>query len=52
LEQGKKGWKELGTGIQEMGSAITSVGVGVSVFGGILASLGLEEEGENIAEIG
>ena len=45
-------WKAWQSTIKQTGKTITSTGVAVSLFGGILASLGLEEAGNNMAKFG
>ena len=47
-----EGWKNVGAGLQQVGGAVAGVGVGVSMLGGIFASLGLEELGELFSGVG
>ena len=52
VKEWKAQWKDYGEAVSQVGSNMTSLGVGVSMFGGLLASLGLEEVGETITGIG
>jgi hypothetical protein len=48
----KEKWDNIGQGIAQAGQLVTGAGVAMSVFGGILSSLGLEEAGELLSQIG
>ena len=52
VEEGKAQWEDYGDAIGQIGSNVTGLGVGISMIGGILTSLGLEEQGETLTEIG
>jgi hypothetical protein len=49
---GKEGFKQLSEGISQAGQALTGVGIGISMLGGLLSSLGLEAAGSVISDIG
>ena len=51
-KDGKTAWQNVTDGIQQAGRAVTGLGTGLSVFGGILSSLGLEEAGNWFATFG
>ena len=51
-EQSKQGWQEIGEGIGSAGQALTGVGVGMSMVGGLLSAMGLEEAGDTVSMIG
>jgi drug/metabolite transporter (DMT)-like permease len=46
------GWDQVSQGISKMSGAITAAGIGLSMFGGLLSSLGLEEFGEAVSWVG
>ena len=48
----KEGWKLIGEGLTQIGQTAVAAGVGLSLFGGILSSLGFEEAGEAIGVFG
>lgn len=51
-EDGKTAWQNIGDSMQKASQAVSAVGMGVSMLGGILATLGLEEVGEGFAVVG
>ena len=51
-EAGKEGWAQVGKGIGQAGQALTGIGMGLSMIGGLLSSLGLETAGSVISDIG
>jgi hypothetical protein len=51
-EDGKSAWQNIGDAVTNVGQSITGTGVALSVFGGILSSMGLEEAGEAMSELG
>lgn len=50
--ESQKGWAQIGEGIGQAGQALTGVGVTLSMVGGLLSSMGMEEAGEVISGIG
>jgi hypothetical protein len=51
-KDGKSAWGNIGDAVTNVGQSITGAGVALSVFGGILSSMGLEEVGNSLAELG
>ena len=51
-EQGATAWTDIGAGIQAVGQAITGVGMGVSMLGGLFDQLGLTELGDAFSTVG
>jgi hypothetical protein len=51
-EDGKDAWTNISDGVKSFGQSVTNAGIGLSLFGGILSSLGLEEAGDFFAKIG
>jgi hypothetical protein len=49
---GKEGTEQMAKGFAKMGEAAIGAGVGISMLGGLLSSLGLEEVGEGVAWFG
>ena len=49
---GKEGTEQMATGFAKMGEAAIGAGVGISMLGGLLSSLGLEELGEGVSWFG
>ena len=49
---GKEGTEQMAKGFAKMGEAAIGAGVGISMLGGLLSSLGLEELGEGISWFG
>lgn len=52
IAAGAEGWKQVGSGIQKAGECAIYAGTALSMMGGVLASLGLEEESDTLAAIG
>ena len=52
FQAGQEGWGDIAKGIGEVGQTLSMAGVGLSMFGGLLSSLGLEEFGEALAKAG
>jgi hypothetical protein len=48
----KEGTEQMANGFAKMGEAAIGAGVGISMLGGLLSSLGLEEVGEGVAWFG
>ena len=48
----QKGWEQTGKSLQQVGTKISALGVGLSLVGGVLSELGLEEAGEVFAGLG
>lgn len=51
-EDGKDAWTNISDGVKSFGQSVANAGIGLSLFGGILSSLGLEEAGDFFAKIG
>ena len=51
-KDGKSAWGNIGDAVTNAGQSITGAGVALSVFGGILSSMGFEEVGDSLAELG
>lgn len=51
-EASNAAWSDMGKTIGQAGEGITAIGVGVSMVGGLMSSLGLEEAGTVISGIG
>lgn len=51
-KMGQDSWEKMGQGIQKVGAAVTGIGVGLSMLGGWLESIGLEEFGEGMSKLG
>ena len=48
----KEMWDNITSGINKTAQAATNAGVAFSVFGGILSSMGFEEAGDAVAQLG
>lgn len=51
-KESEAAWKQVEQGVSQLGQTVAGVGVGISMFGSVLSSLGLEEVGETISWIG
>lgn len=45
-------WENIANGVGQVGQTLSTAGMGLSMFGGLLSSLGLEEFGEALAKAG
>lgn len=52
FDESKKGWGQVGDGISKMGETAIAAGVGISMLGGLVSTLGFEEVGEDISWFG
>lgn len=51
-EEGQKAWSSYTKGVTQAGQAITGVGIGLSLMGGVLNEMGLEEAGKTFSQFG
>ena len=52
LAEGQKQWQAYGAAVKQAGQSITSAGMALSVFGGLLSSMGFEKWGEAFVKLG